>query len=391
MDKIYLKKVILSYNDICNLLNNICNDEKYENRLKKEITTCYTTFNYPLNSYSLGKGRKHVLIISNTHGCEIVTPLFVLEFILTIILNDNLYSYLSQKYTFHFIPLLNPDGYIISSSQVYFNLKDLSCKEIEDISKTYLDAYNLDDKLAKENKKYEKLYKSVLRTSCNLIKNNNMIYSVNRILKNCNLDSKVLPIWSANGIGVDPNSNSIHRFCEMNILRNKWKYSRLRYNDIPVTCPSPMSYPGQKSLGKDSPENVFLYKYITNLYFNLPKQNEKLIAIFSYHSTGGEIYGYPDKCISSKENIQLHNKAMKIYSDITGYTPIDEDLKYGVMDFYRAYLNNTVSLTIELSKLNANPIGPFAKLDSLFEEFNNNKRAILSVIENIENKSKNLE
>ena len=61
------------------------------------------------------------------------------------------------------------------------------------------------------------------------------------------------------------------------------------------------------------------------------------------------------------------------------------------MDFYRAYLNNTVSLTIELSKLNANPIGPFAKLDSLFEEFNNNKRAILSVIENIENKSKNLE
>ena len=124
MDKIYLKKVILSYNDICNLLNNICNDEKYENRLKKEITTCYTTFNYPLNSYSLGKGRKHVLIISNTHGCEIVTPLFVLEFILTIILNDNLYNYLSQKYTFHFIPLLNPDGYIISSSQVYFNLKE---------------------------------------------------------------------------------------------------------------------------------------------------------------------------------------------------------------------------------------------------------------------------
>ena len=116
-------------------------------------TNCYTTFNYPLNSYSLGKGKKHVLIISNTHGCEIVTPLFVLEFILTILLNDSLYNYLSKKYTFHFIPLLNPEGYIISSSQVYFNLKDLSYNEVEDISKTYLNAYNLDDKLAKINKK----------------------------------------------------------------------------------------------------------------------------------------------------------------------------------------------------------------------------------------------
>lgn len=383
MDKIYLKKVILSYNDICNLLNEFCNNTKYDNRLKKEITTSYTTFKYPLNSYCAGNGKKHVIILSNTHGCEIVTSLFVLEFILTLILNDDIYYYFSKDYTFHFIPLLNPEGFIISSSQVYYNLKNLDNTSLEEISKIYLNAYNFDDKIASQNLKREKLYKSVLRTSCNLIDNTNMRCSVNNILKNCNLDSKILPVWSANGVGVDPNSNSIHRFCEMQTLRKKWGYSRLRYNDIPVTKPSPMSYPGKKALDICCPENIFLYKYITNLYFNLPKCNEKLIAIFSYHSTGGEIYGYPDKCFSKKENILLHNKAIDIYSKETGYTPIDEELKYGVMDFYRAYLNNTVSLTIELSKLNGNPIGPFANLTDLFDEFINNKKAILNVISNI--------
>ncbi len=383
MDKIYLKKIILSYNDICNLLTELLNNKKFHNRLKKENTTCYTNFKYPLNSYCIGNGEKHVVIFSNTHGCEIITPFFVLEFILTLILNDEIYCNFSKKYTFHFIPLLNPEGYIISSSQVYYNLKNFDKKSIQKISKIYLDSYNLDDKIASKNIKKEKLYKSILATSCNLIENKNMIYSVNKILKNCNLNSSILPVWSANGVGIDPNSNSIHKFPEMIDLRKKWKYSKLRYNDIPVTIPSPMSYPGKKSLDPLCPENIFLYKYINNLYFNLPKFNQKLIAIFSYHSTGGEIYGYPDKCIASKNNIELHNKAIDIYSKKTNYTPIDENLKYGVMDFYRAYLNNVVSLTIELSKLNGNPIGPFANLDSLFEEFINNKKAILSVISNI--------
>lgn len=380
MNKIYLKKVILSYDDICNLLNEFCNNKKYDNRLEKEITTCYTNFKYPLNSYKIGSGKKHVVILSNTHGCEIVTSLFVLEFILTLILNDEIYYYFSKEYTFHFIPLLNPEGFIISSSQVYYNLKNLNNNSLEEIAKIYLDAYNLDDKIADNNIKREKLYKGVLRTSCKLIENKNMILSVNNILKNCNLDNKILPVWAANGMGIDPNSNSIHRFFEMVNLRKKWGYSKHRYNDIPVTIPSPMSYPGKKALDPCCPENIFLYRYITNLYFNLPKYNEKLIAVFSYHSTGGEIYGYPDKCITSEKNIKLHNKAIDIYAKQTGYTPINEDLKYGVMDFYRSYLNNVVSLTIELSKLNGNPIGPFANLNGLFKEFINNKKAILKVI-----------
>lgn len=383
MDKIYIKKYILSYQDIYSLLNEYCNNPKYKYRIKKEINKNYTIFKYPLSSYIIGSGKKHVILFSNTHGCEIITSLFILEFISTLILNDDIYNYYCLNYTFHFIPLVNPEGFIIASSQVSFNVKNLNDNSLEDISKLYLDAYNLDDQLSKKHVKYEKLYKAILKTSCKLIKNKNMIKSINNILTNCNLTSKILPVWSANGVGIDPNSNSIHKFCEIKKLRNNWKYAKLRYNDIPVTCPSPISYPGLYPLDRCCPENIFLYNYIMSNYFNLPKIDENLIAIFSYHSTGGEIYGYPDRNITSNYNISNHENAMDIYSKITGYTKIDEKLKYGVMDFYRAYLNNTVSLTIELSKLNGNPIGPFSNLSSLSKEFIDNKIAILNVIDNL--------
>lgn len=382
-NNIYLEKIVLSYQDVSLLLYELCNKKKYNYRLKKETVTHFSTFGYPITSYHLGSGKKHVILLATTHGCEIITTLFILEFILTLVLDDELYKEVSNEITFHFIPILNIEGYIISSSQVVQNLNKLSYSEIETISRKYLNAYNLDDMLAGENKIYEKTYKNILKTSCSYIPNNNLIKSVNRILKNCNLDSRVLPVWSANGLGIDPNSNSIHKFKEMVALRKSWKYAKLRYNDIPVTKPSPMSYPGLKPLSIDCPENIFLYQYITDLYTTLPKSNEKLISIFSFHSTGGLIFGYPDKCIASNKNVLLHNKAVDIYSSITNYTKIDEDLKFGVMDFYRAYLENVVSLTIELSKLNANPIGPFADINKLFKEFNNNKKAILTVIQNI--------
>src|SRR5574344_219127 len=383
MNKKYIKKYILSYDDITFILNQFCYSKNFKFRLTKDFCSYYTTFNYPLNSYTLGSGKKHVILLSNTHGLEIITSLFLLEYISTLVLNDDIYNYYSKLYTFHFIPLLNPEGFIISSSQVYSNLKDLDDKSLEEISKVYLDAYNLDDKLASHHIMQEKLYKNVIKTSCKLINNNNLVRSINNILINCNLNSKILPVWAANGVGIDPNSNSIHKFCEIKKLRSDWKYSKNRYNDIPVTIPSPMSYPGSSPLDKCCPENIFLYKYITNLYINLPKVNHRLIAVFSYHSTGGEIYGYPAKDITSPSNILVHKKAISIYSKVTNYTPIDEKYKYGVMDFYRSYLNNVVSLTIELSTLNGNPIGPFSNLNLLNKDFISNKLAIFKVINNL--------
>lgn len=72
------------------------------------------------------------------------------------------------------------------------------------------------------------------------------------------------------------------------------------------------------------------------------------------------------------------------YSLNTKYTPVNEKLKYGVMDYYRVALDNVCTLTIELSKA-ANPIGYLSNIDTFLEEIKNNKKAVLSTIDRLYN------
>ena len=69
----------------------------------------------------------------------------------------------------------------------------------------------------------------------------------------------------------------------------------------------------------------------------------------------------------------------------TGYTKINEKLKYGVMDFYRVALDNVCSLTIELSKVNANPIGYLSNIDNFKDEIIANKKALIKTIDKVSN------
>ena len=378
LDKIYLNKYILSYNDILNILYYL---EKNSNKkLTRENTNCYTTFNYKIETFKIGNGKNHVLLIGCTHGCEIITTYFVLEFIITLLKDEKLYNSLKNKFTFHFIPVLNPEGYVIVSSNLSCNYKNITNKKLEEISKKYISLYNTDDFIASHNIKEKKLFLGVIKNNLQNLNNISLRKSVECILKKCNLNEDYLSIWTANGLGVDINSNSIHKFKEMKQLRKVQKYANLRYNDIPVTKPSPMSYPGIKTF-KDCPENFFLYNYIMNLYsLNC---DEKLIAIFSYHSTGGEIYGYPDMLCTSTSQLNLQLKGMLEYSKYTNYKLINEKLKYGVMDYYRIKLNDVLTLTIELSRLNGNPIGPLSNIDAFNKEILANKKAIIHTIENI--------
>ena len=364
MKNVYLNEYILSYSKIVNLLQALCSNNK---NIKRECIG-KTAYGYEVTSYSIGSGKKHILLIGATHGCELVTVYFNIEFLLTV-LND---TKLQKKYTFHIIPVLNPEGYIISSSNVLSNISTLNEYEFEMLATKYMNIYNKCDELALQGEKIRCGFYKVLNSSLKNIDNFYMRKNIKRILKSCNLSECVLPIWTANGLGIDQNSNSIHRFKEMKSLRTKQKCAALRYNIIPVTLPSPMSYPGEFTFDR-SLENLSLYRYI-----NILKESYDLKYIFSFHSTGGEIYGYPETCDDRK--IKSYTEAMKIYSSITGYKIIDEKLKYGVMDYYRKCLDNTICLTIELSKFNGNPIGPFSNLSYFKEDIIKNKEAILELI-----------
>lgn len=303
--------------------------------------------------------------------------------IITLLKDKNLYEKYSNKFTFHFIPILNPEGYIISSSTVLKNLAGMGKKELEKIATEYLLAYNQDDYLSMQGKCIEKRYKKVLTSSVMNIEDRFLRKSVKNILKKCNLKEDVLSVWAANGKGVDINSNSIHRFKEIKALRKKQKYALLRYNDILVTKPSPMSYPGKSIFEKRVPENLGLYKYIKEIYNFKEDTCESLLAILSYHSTGGEIYGFCDEEFADTSNILIQNIGMNEYAKHTGYTLINETLKYGVMDYYRVAISKVCTLTIELSKKNANPIGHLSNISSFLEEIISNKKAIFSTIDRL--------
>ena len=364
MKKIYLNEYVLSYQKIINMIEFLCSN----NNIKKECIG-KTSFGYDIASYCIGKGKRHILLIGATHGLEIITTYFVVEFLLTV-LDD---KKLQNKYTFHFLPVLNPEGYVISTSNVLKNIKDLNEYELEILSTRYLKEYKKSDELAKQGIKVKNGFYCVLNSSISNIDNFYLRKNIKRILNSCNLSENVLPIWAANGLGIDQNSNSIHKFCDMKILRANQKCAALRYNIIPVTIPSPMSYPGEFTFDR-SLENLSLYRYINRLY-----NTTNLSFIFSFHSTGGEIYGYPQTF--DKEKIKRYKEYMKVYSSITGYKIIDEKLKYGVMDYYRKFLDNTICLTIELSNLNGNPIGPFSNLDEFRDDISKNKKALIKTIE----------
>lgn len=381
-NKIYLDDYILTYEKTCKYLFNLCNDTYFGGKRFTQNTLGTTNFSFPINSYDIGSGTKHVIVLGTTHGCEILTTYFVLETMISFLLDSSIYDKYSEEFTFHFIPVLNPEGFIISSSNVWQNVCNLDLKSIEKLSQEYLYCYNLDDENARNKIPSCKLYEKVLRSSLDNIYCRELRNSVKEILNSCNLSKCVLPIWSANGVGIDPNANSIHKFCEVTEQRKKLKFGKLRYNNIPNFKPSPIGFPGYRPLSLDCPETYYFNKFVQSLY---KSKDEKLIAIFSYHTTGGEIFSYPDANLSSKNNYDLHLKAIDVYKKFTGYIPKDEDLKYGFMDYYRITLENVVSMTIELSRNNANPIGPFADINKILNEVKSNKQALFATTDFIAN------
>ncbi len=377
----FLNEYILSYENVIDRLDELCKNNK-EVIIKKDCIG-YTSFGFPISYYQIGNGKKDVILIASTHGCELVTSTFIIEFVYTIINECDKYKKYINEYSFHIIPILNPEGYIISSSNVLNNTNIMDKFSLQSYSKKYLELYSQDDLNAANGLKCEKLYKTVMVTSSEFIKFLKLRYNVNKILKECKLDSSVLPIWSSNGMGIDINSNSIHEFSKMKKLRNKSKFGRLRYNDIPVTIPSPHGYPGDEIFDKRCPENISLYNFVDRIY-----SNKNLKLFISYHSTGAEIYGFPDKKLVTKNQYTTILNGLTYYSHLTNYTPINEKFKYGVMDYYRLNLENTVTLTVELSKLNGNPIGPFANINNLDKEFKNNIDSIFYTLDCINKNNK---
>ena len=339
-----------------------------------------------IRHYTIGNGKQNIVITGATHGSEIITTDFIIRLMKKMCNNENEWKNIFKDFKIHFIPVLNPEGYLITTSAIRKIIpREMSEEEAEKICKKYYMEYREDDIKELENKlkRHQEMFKGVDYT-CIPEKYKDIRESVKKIFdKYEDLPKWCLHTWSANANGIDIQANSEYNPRNDEILADKEIYmNSLRYNNINIAHPGPINCPFDKEKGFKSENETIA---ISNLLDSLNKDG-KLFAYLNYHSTGGVIFQRP---AIIPDNLKIEEGEMqkkeivnymfaKLYSDKT-YKDYGINLegknkkeisKYIVKtqnssatssnDIFR--IKYPKDLLIELSGMGGNPIGPYGDI-----------------------------
>lgn len=350
--------------------------DSFNNTILKETTPLgYTNLEkLPIRHFTLGNGSNHIVVSASQHSNEIITTSFVI----------NLMEYLIQKYilfddlTIHFIPILNPEGYLINTSAIRNKLSKTSSREQEEkFSFEYYKKYKSDalnkDKIIKE---HQELFNDTDHKCINK-KYQLLIESVQEILSNHPKGSII--DWASNGNGVDLNSNSINK----QVL--PYEYNRQNaYNNIRLDIPSPIGHPG-KTYKIDFKEEIEILS-LRKLFEKLNKNN-KLLGYLNYHSVGGIIYQRPEDN-NNIFSIAYNYLLSKFYQENT----IKNDSHYDIITKSSGKISSVNdnlrvkypgNLLIELSPMMGNPIGPFGDANNFNKTIKGNIESFIYTMRNI--------
>lgn len=360
-----------------------------------------STYGLPIHHYTIGNGKKEIVVTGATHGSEIISTDFVLH-LMENLSDDNYEGCIDlNEYTIHFIPMLNPEGYLISTSAVRQIIpRDMSSEETERICKEYYSKYKADDKKAPSMRKsdedqfrnpehlrlFQEMFKDVDYT-CIPEKYAEIRESVRRILeKYPDIPKGTLQVWSANANGIDPQANS-----EYNSILTKRKngelgtdeavyVNNLRYANMNCGHPGPLNCGYDPEIGFEKEPEI---RAITGL---LSKLSEKgvLHSYFNYHSTGGLLYQRPEEPIEEMgistntiwtrilENFALSKfYARKTYKNAndkenSGYRILTGKGKIATSNDVLRIMHPR-DILIELSGMGGNPIGPYGDLEGNYK------------------------
>lgn len=364
MENINLR--ILDYFDVLDEIKRITNNNLFE----KHDGARTDLDNIEIPYYTLGKGSNHIVIVGATHGSEIITTDFVLRLMEEISLKQGVFSDidLENNYTLHFLPLFNPEGYIISTSAIRTLIKkDFSEERIEEICKKYFLCYREDDIFSKNNprnfslKLHQKMFKHV---TYEVIpeKFANLRESVKKIYSDSRVPLGSLIIHRGNGHGEETNR----------ILKNEkndFSFGH-RYNNINLNIPGPLGVCPKSPLI----QNVFLEELIDKLY-----KEKKFIGMLNFHSTGGMIFSRGTKFDYINEILmkeyQLYTMCETSFGKMKGYKIMDS-LGNSYFDEYLRF-KYPACLLIELSYMGGNPLGPYGdKVNNYIPTIENNLIAV---------------
>ena len=399
------------------MLNNILDYEQAEDKMQaiaqegtiKELKPlANTTFGLPIRHFVTGQGNQDIVITGATHGSEIISADFVLKLMDDINTTPSNWNQILENYKIHFIPILNPEGYLISTSAIRKLIpKDMSQSEAEKICKEYYKIYRLDTTDPdRENslKRHQKFFEGI-SSDCIPDKYSEIRNKVSSILqKYPDLPPWCLHVWSANANGIDIQANSSYNPQIKQIMNGEALYMKpIRFDNIDFSHPGPMNCPFDKeaSCFKAEPETQALADLLDTLH-----SKNKLFAYLNYHSTGGMIFqrpSIPPKNLSinrddiSKKEIQNYIFA-KLYSQKTyknrglDENGIDkkETTPYTIQtNLEKATSTNDIfrllypqDLLIELSPMGGNPLAPYGDINGNYSNtMNSNLDAVKHTLE----------
>lgn len=382
---------ILDYDKVLNILNNMKNLRK--------MKSINTRMGYEVPYYTYGKGKNHIVIVGGTHGSEIISVDFVLKLMDKISNKKDEFNDLDEnKFTIHFIPLQNPEGFIISTSVIKTLINDtMSLDEIEKVCKDYYLKYKQDDINVKENKgnKEIKLHQQMFidtNYECIPKKHEKIRESVKEMYKDERLPKGSMICFRANSSGIELNRNTRFSKGLKDIKEKKEVYGLNRYNNIPTIIKGPLGIPcvDVNNFSYEN-ENILLFDLLEKLYCE-----KKYCGCILFHSTGGEIYYKPifesyENNLRVKEQEKISNKNLELaleYQKYTEYKLTDNnDKEFNSFDGYLRTLYPNI-LLIELSKMGGNPLGPYGDIkNNYIPTINDNLKATRNVIELMINKT----
>lgn len=387
--------LIKDYDDVLNELDEIV---KKDSNFKKVPSTFTSVQKLEIPSYTYGNGDNHIILVAGTHGSEIISVNFMLEFM------KRLKDLDTKDYTFHIIPVHNPEGYIISTFAIKTVInKDMSDDEVEKISKDYFLRYRQDDINYKNNpldrslKKHQEMFINA-DYKCIPDKYGKIKKRIKEIYEKNNLPKGSMVVWRGNANGVETNrdnplNTSIVDIINGNIDVNN-SYANLRYNNIPAFKRGPIGIISDNfNTNTYLPENEYLYNLIDALY----KKGE-YCGLYTFHSTGGMIYsklsyGADLSVIDDYDRYEfslINDILAKNYISNTKYKTLNGDIKPGYKIVSDPDINGfdeflrvqyPAVLLIELSYMGGNPIGPFGDLDNnYYPTIENNIKALIDNI-----------
>lgn len=359
--------MILDYNKCQKLM------DSFNNTIITEVSPIGYTSNekLPIRHFILGNGSKQVVVAGSQHANEIITVTFVLNLMSYLVKNNIVF----EDLTIHFIPILNPEGYVVISSAIKEKLgKNATDNEITKFCFDYYKAYREDTRNKESSiKQHQKLFEDINEKA---IKEYSILKdSVGEILiphpKGSIID------WASNGSGIDLNSNT-----KENIKESKTYNKSLAYNNLRVDIPSPIGHPGNNQ-SKNFTQEV----EVISLQQLLDKLKNSCTMFLNYHSVGGLIYQRPendDKFITSYNYI-----LSKFYQENT----IKNASKYDIIKVQsgRAISVNDQlrqkypgNILVELSPMGGNPIGPFGDPNNIKNTIESNIYSFIYTMSNLD-------